>query len=203
MIFKITCETFLRLSNAALPLGQVDERGNFYTVGIQNANGQSIGIATTGKIMAVEWLKITDQPDGIISIPLNDDLLKQCEIEAVYNSVLTIENGVITSSLGWSQTFTVTSDIHHYLNEWKNILRDCTTDNKLLMAGMFMNTEHLSALGRSSPTGRIVFPEKIYSKRPVMVVDATDKNWFGFFIGTTDDGAPVNTSPFIPEWIPS
>jgi hypothetical protein len=214
MRFQISCETFARLSNAC-KIDANEPRFFLRSVRIENINGHAFAIASNAKIMAVEYLDQTTEPNGFVQVIASDALINQCKIEAAFDSILQIDlidNEVvkyvnIATTFGYKHPenggfFWSSENAKGWndLSKWREIPNTFPTETS--DGFMFMDAELLADLGRSAPSGRITFPEKINTKQPVIVCDSIDPAWMGMFVSIASDNNVTMKPAKIADWWP-
>lgn len=212
MRFTLPCETYVRLTNALNM--QKDETRPINCIRLDYVAGDYYAVATNAIIIAVQYLGKTDEQDGGICL-INDQLLKaQCQQEIPFDGEISVDvidnemiqfaaiktsfgynhpgNGAIfPPSEGWGEPW--------HANGWKKIFPDdVATKSK---GFIFMDTEHVANLGRCAPSGRIVFPEKIDSSKPVVVRDAVDPDWLGAFLPREANKISSLVAATLPDWL--
>lgn len=217
MQFTIPCETFARLSYAAL-LNPKPEYDHINCIRIENINGDSYAIATNSMIAAVQYLGKTDSAEnGGVCVMIIPELVQQCISEQSFDSVLTID-AMETEFYSFASAKTTFGYIHPHnvgwfpadhlykrpwntLGSWRIMLPEGDKLPKKSKGFLFMDTEQITNLGKTSPSGRIVFPEIIDSSFPVLVRDSIDPSWVGIFL-PRDAGSQSSLSPATyPDWL--
>lgn len=197
MEFQIPCETVARLAKV---LRVMTYDANIWFNSIRIDNG--VAIASNRAIMAVEQI---GGPSGVIHIPNDPVLIAQCETEAPFASVLHI---TLPPGLQWASAKTdlgyvypgnasVWSDLPNDMDKWRSLLPNGKPGGA--KGGMYWDSDWIYDLGRSSPSGKLIFPEAIDTRRPVVVRDVHDPRWFGLFTSIDQSGQfPAAT---LPEWV--
>jgi hypothetical protein len=202
MKFSILCETFLRLSNCA---GVNDPEPALNSVRLENSNGKVFAVASNRKIMAVEYLGETDEPDGAINIAVHQDIIDACEYSENQQRFITVnswqEFGVATMNIGvfspYALPFTNPDTFEPFRN-WRGQFP--TWLPKVDKGFVWFETEQLNKLGLSSPSGMIALPEVLDNTRRVIVRDIHDPNWCGVFIPYHPNNPNVKPAT-LPEWL--
>lgn len=191
MNFEIPAELYVRFSGVVklMPINvSEDERLTLKCVRYERRAGHVYAIASNRKIAAIQYLGLTNEPDGVAHIIVDDALVKQCKSEIPHNSTLQIvcipelQAGSAKTKFGYAfpgnacvfPAFT-------QLDKWSTWV-----PNKPLQAskkGMLWTLDLMEALNAASPSGRIIFPDVIDVSQPIMVRDKDDENWFGLFMG--------------------
>jgi hypothetical protein len=210
MEFAISCDIFARLANVVRNFDANETREYLKSVYIEHHLGNAFAVATNSKIAAIEFLGPVAFEQGSVNIVADPILIQQCRTEAAFGSVLSVsfnevlQFGTAKTTLGYSYPGNaVIIPRHPDFKKWRNWTPDKpVTQSK---GAMFWNTETIAALGASSPSGRLLFPEFIDADKPVVVRDITDDNWFGLFMGRerkTDDGETITYTEGakLPEW---
>jgi hypothetical protein len=217
MQFKIPCETFARLSIAAVPLSDVpptsviDELACVY---LEHRKGQTLAIATNNRICAIERLGNTDQPDGSVCVTIDPVLVQQCLTEAQFDGELTIDvtdNEILRwaaakTSFGYTYNgnagrFPEVGTKFKHWADWRSILPPAR--KKQEPSGfLHFRAAHLEILAKASPSGCIIFPEIINTDEPILLRDSVDPNWLGMFMGVVEDSDEKQYEPATrPEWL--
>lgn len=211
MQYSISCEQFLRLANATIKAYDDDNYPDHYRcIYLENKNSHAYAVATNGKIMAVEHLGGTRNPDGRVLIMITDMLLGQCAAEIAHDGFINIsvtdvpgfKYAALTTTHGFSYPmnaafFPPDDDWPRPWYNWRRILPDAMS---LIPSGfLYMKGELLANLCKSCPSGSIVFPEVINTTQPILVRDSVDPDWCGLFLGTSQK---LNAKPALfPEWL--
>lgn len=197
--FVIPCETFARLSNALIGLAPETSRW-FNTIRIDNG----CAVVSNRHIMCVE--NIGNNP-GIIHIVADPALIAKCREEATWKSMLTIIHvpelnyATAKTSFGYVHPVNVAfqSDEPNHFDRWRAIVDRVRTEAKPY-GGMYWNSDHIAAIAAASPSGRLVFEEKIDAhSRPTLIRDIYELNWFAMFnpFTTTETYNPAT----LPTWM--
>lgn len=210
MNFNIPCETYIRLSHVAKN-GDADFHNCLYVC--QRDNVRML-IVTNRKIAAFEFLGKFDGPDFETWVSFDPVLLNQANIEKLasghifFVNVPDLKFVSAKTTMGYTHPGNVAFAIDTFQNarskwhEWRSWLPD---DEPVQHVGsMFMNADHIANLGYSSPSGRLVFPEIIDNRKPVVVRDILSENWFGLFMANRldDNNVVQETEPAVlPDWV--
>lgn len=209
MQFIIPCETIVRLANVTKTIAARHVNDLAKCLRVEIVGNDLLAITTNGQIAAFERFgdAITGMT-GSVQINLDPALLNQCQTEIAFNGTVEIVvNDMLKfasakTSLGYSFPGNVAlwTPINA-LDKW----RDWAIQKPVVKSSgaMFMNTDDITNLGLSSPTGRIAFPEFIDGSKPVIVRDTTDAKWVGMFMPNIrkDDGTAIQAEPAkAPEW---
>lgn len=208
MDFTISCEQFMRLSRIATNFKDGETNEYFRSIYLEHKSGHSFAVASNMKLMGVEHLGATAEPDGGVNIRLDPHLIQQCEIEAPYSSLITgtylpeLGYAMLKTTFGWQlpNCQLISNHVNH-LKDWRKTVPKSIP--KKPDGALRMKASEIAQLGSSSPSGRIIFPECISLDVPVVVRDAIDPNWMGLFVSTlTDDGNPPTIlAATLPDWI--
>jgi hypothetical protein len=188
--FIIPCDTVRRLANVAAKTAVE----NFHCIRLDNGTA----VASDTKIMAVE--RIGDFT-GVAHLLLDETLVKQCEIEAPFKSVLTItaidaiKYATAKTTLGYVHpaNCVLWSDEATRFDCWREVVK---AEQGKGGRAMFWNCDTIARLGKSSPSGCVVFPAKIDIKKPIIIRDYYDPSWFGVFAADDADATPA----ILPDW---
>lgn len=197
--FSIPCDTFVRLANVIHTLPD-DIEPVFRCVRIDNG----CAIATDRNFMAIE--KITDVP-GIVHVIPSLALINQCRVEAGFNGTLTItvndmlKYAVAKTSLGYVHPENVGQWFEgpNLLDRWHEIVMQANEPAQRSIGGMYWDCDGIAKLANSSPSGRVVFEEKIDATRPSLIRDTSDYSWLGVFNPFTSTQSYQPAS--MPSWV--
>lgn len=211
--FRIPCETFLRLANAATPVPEKNYPHAF-CVRIEYIGGHGYAIASNSLICAIQYLgEVTKEFEYGVSIIPFEPLLNQCKIEApfdseliidlIYNDVMKFAN--VKTNFGYAYpgnaAYFPPDDLmqppYTSLGSWRKLVPDELP--KKSKGFMFMDALQISNLGKAAPSGTLVFPSFIDNSQPVVVRDAVDPDWMGLFLPRDDKKSLV--AAIIPEWL--
>lgn len=198
--FVIPCDAFVRLTNILHNYTPDDPA--MRTVRIDHG----VAVATNENIMAMECV---GGPVGVIHLIADPALIAQCRTEAAFNSVLTI---TVNDMLKFAVAKTTMGYVHPgncavfptgeiKLDRWRNIVARCAEPLSDSEVGMFWDTDAISILSSSSPTGRVIFEQYVgYKGRPTIIRDVNDPNWCGVFQPwSAYDGNYPNA--VLPDWL--
>lgn len=208
MFFNIKCSTFARLAsicNYFEPTIDDELRAQLNTVRLENIDGKTLAIACNNKIMAVEL--VNSDPslvNGVAHVVLDSALIQQCQAEAFLDGTLTINTvpeiatGMAQTSSGWQMQ----GNACYWFDEtpldgWNNL-----PSSKALKSSkgiMYWNLYHVEALLKSSPTGKIVFPEFIDANSAIILRDIGNDNWRGVYI-PKPQGETISQEATFPQW---
>lgn len=208
MEFAISCDIFARLTNVVRNFDANETRHYLKSVYIEHVDGNAFAVATNSKIAAIEFLGKCDFGNGSVNVVVDPVLIQQCRTEAAFSSVLTVsfnevlQFGTAKTTLGYcypGNAAVVAAG--NALPKW----REWTPDKPVTKSkgAMFWNAENIAALGASSPSGRVLFPEFIDATKPVVIRDITDPNWFGLFMPNRNVDGEVITyteGAKLPDW---
>lgn len=191
--FVITCDTVSRLAHLA-----TGDDEWFQTIRIDNG----VAVASNRRLLACELIPACT---GAVHLMLAPELVEQCRTEAQWDSTLTISvmDGLnyasAKTSLGWIAPGNVAlyADTPNELAKWRDILPKQPA--KTHRGALFMTTDEMVQLCKSSPSGRIVFEEIMDILQPTVVRDIYDDDWFGLFYprSTKDSYLPAT----LPSWV--
>jgi len=207
MNFTIKCQTFARLASICQffePSTRVDVREKINTVRLENKDGKCFAIATNEKIAVIEFLHNTDQEDGYAHLVLDPALIKQCEVEMLYDSNLhiTVVEQIAVASAKTDLGYAHPGNCCYWfddspLNQWRNWLP--TVKPAESTGAMYWDTHQVETLVKASPSGQITFPEFINSADPVIIRDTRSPDWVGLFIPNNSD--TLIKPAELPEWL--
>lgn len=206
MQFKLPCETYIRLHNAAKPSSE-DKPKHLYTLLLENHDGILVAVATNNKILAVEKIGSTDQPNGSVNIIFDPMLLHQCSIEPDGElTIFVIDNAIMQhASVKTSGGYVYPGNIAMFgefkeWSTWRSIFPDQLPNTSF--GFMYLQGELMANLAASAPSGSFVFPEHIDTRQPVLVNDPIDRSWIGLFMAICDDVRNMNYEPAeYPRWL--
>lgn len=215
MEFNIPCEVFARMSNASA-IGPDENRIGLNTIRIEHYNSNIIVVATNAKVLAVQNVGTTTQPNSAVNVMRLPELIEQCLKEAPYDGTLTIVDipemkfATAKTSFGYTYpgnvSFTFPDDAAgpqlepwNIKGGWRSIVP--TEQPKKSNGCMFMNVDRLVALGKAAPSQQLVFPNFIDYTKPVVVQDKVDKDWCGMFLPQTTLINKDVEAAVIPDWM--
>lgn len=199
MQIAINADIFVRFANLARNLPADDERKYLRSVLVEVAQGNVFIFATDSRFAAVA--KIGESLGEFRACITADDVLtNQANAEKPFASSVFVSAEKVSTSLGfvypgnpfveapqgkineafsWRQLFTVMHDKNH--------------------RNMFIDTERMRFMHACSPSGKIIFPNKIDTGKPIVVKDSIDDNWLGVFLARPNIGNQLFGN--LPEWI--
>ena len=194
--FKIPCAVFARLAKIHDVLAE-DADPWYRTIRIEN----NIAIASSRNTVIIE--RIADN-DGICHIVADPVLIKQCEAESKFDSLLHVSTNDALKYASAKTTFGYNfpanacywSNTPNDLDRWKKVVGKAGA--KVSKGGMFWRTDVIAALAASSPSGCLVFAEQIDTSVPTVIRDLYDEKWFAVF-RPSNDAVPYSPAT-VPEW---
>lgn len=184
MEFSIPCATFVRLAKAAMQPDETDSKGRifFRCVRLEHRHGMTLALATNGRILSIEKIGDTEQPDGTLCVTLNSELMKHVVAEAEFDSVLSLNYDPPSNYAIAMTTFGyMYPDNASILDEWPDWrLYLPTTPTKL--AGTVVFNEDTVRLMGTAPNGMIALPKIVNSDHAIILRDPLDANWFGLIM---------------------
>lgn len=213
MNFNIPCSTFARLINAAI-IPEGEERTYLHGVYLHRTAGKLYAIATNAQVMAIELLDedLPPEDEGAVFVMGSPALIEQCHKETMFNSVLTVTlidiPGMQTVTATTTYGYTHPVSVGYFgeglkeISVWKTYIVPEDVPKKS-HGFMFFDTEQISNLGKASPSGRLVFPEHIDNRKPVIVNDSVDPSFAGLFLPHTGKNSKnIKLKPAVrPDWI--
>lgn len=198
MNYKLKCETYVRLCNV---LNFIPENASEWFNSIR-LEGNYV-IASNRQIMAVERLDY-ENPETPIHIINNEALKKQCQDESKFNSDLLIHvnpalkfaSAKTTFGYNFPENAVKWLEGENDLDRWKDVIP--SERNTKTYGAMFWEAHNIANLGKAAPSGCIVFEEFIDSRKPVIIQDLNDDNWFAVFVPNVNDGTVA--AAVLPEW---
>jgi hypothetical protein len=206
MQFSMKCDTFVRLNNVFRNFSENETREWLKAIYIERRAGKLIAIATNARVLAAELIGEDSGPDTIFGMTIDPALIEQCEKEVPFGGTLSIiyidmlKTVTIKSSFGYQ--YPGNGYVEHddcKIHTWRSI-PDRKSEEK---APMVLRAEDISNMGRASPSGIIVFPNKIDGSKPVAVLDMIDPNWMGYFmpyVKNDDDVRQFPENKELPGW---
>lgn len=211
MNFEISCEIYVRLAGITRRMpDNVDdnERLLLRCVRLERKDGHNYAIASNRKIAAIYHLGESSEADGVAHLIVNVDLVRQCEMEKPFNSVLSV---TVIPELQMASAKTMLG--YNYpgnaaifpavtpLTDWRSWAPDKPVT--ATVGAMSWKMEHMEALNSASPSGEIAFPEFIDANKPVVLRDIKSPDWVGLFMpNRVDDAGNVYTvdPAELPKW---
>lgn len=159
-------------------------------------------ISTNQQIAAVEYLGETPESDDVCYLKLSDSLKKFInESFALANPFVvdTIPELSMASanSVGYEDMDACLWFDNNIMDDWRKWFGN--NEVKPGTEPMLWDLFHLTKLFESSPSGKIRFPVKIDSSKPVVLRDYEKDNWCGVFIPAEKNYKTVEPAK-IPEW---
>lgn len=193
----ISCETFVRLTNALKHMPKDDPWCK--SVRLEG----NLAIVTNRHYLVIERLE-TEAP-SVLHIPADPILIEQCQSEAVYHSKMHIvandmlKFASLKTSLGYQYAGNagLYLDSPNVMDRWREIIPQ--TLPKKSKGSMCLNGPELLSIIESSPSGRVVFPEHVDWTQPVVIRDAVDPHWCAFFYVRESEDPHDPAS--IPGWL--
>jgi len=215
MNFEISAETFVRLACVPrlIPKRVLDaipdeDLKAIKCVRLEYRNGHYYAISTNKKTATIYYLGTTTNANAVVHVVVDDKLVKQCETEKPFNSVLSIisipelQMTSIKTTLGYA--FPGNAAIYPKrtpMDDWPNwVPKQPATAS---VGAMQWALDTLIALNKSSPSGKMIFPEFINAMEPVMIRDSEDANWLGvFMVNVIDERDMVKMvdGATLPDW---
>ncbi len=180
-----------------------DLKTKINTVRLENKNGHSYAIASNQKIGSVEYLGITDKPNGAVHLVLSETLKQALIIESMIESFLTITviPEVAISSLQSNSGWALNNCCYWWddtpLADWRNWGWEAAKKTK---GAMYWNCHSVETLVKSSPSSQVIFPEFIDTDYPVVIRDWLNPNWAGVFFPKPVPPEVVKVPAQLPEW---
>lgn len=159
-------------------------------------------VSTNQQIAAVEYLGETPESDDVCYLKLSDSLKK------FINESFALANPFIVdtipelsmasaSSVGYEDMDACLWFDNNIMDDWRKWFGN--SEVKPGTEPMLWDLFHLTKLFESSPSGKIRFPVKIDSSKPVVLRDYEKDNWCGVFIPAEKNYKTVEPAK-IPEW---
>lgn len=159
-------------------------------------------ISTNQQIAAVEYLGETPESDDVCYLKLSDSLKKFINESFALANPFVVDtipelSMASASSVGYEDMDACLWFDNNIMDDWRKWF-----GNNEVKAGtepMLWDLFHLTKLFESSPSGKIRFPVKIDSSKPVVLRDYEKDNWCGVFIPAEKNYKTVEPAK-IPEW---
>lgn len=200
MKLTIPCEVYSRLSVvAAQAIAELN------CLRIEVVKNSVVAMVTDSRILAAEFIELTNIPNGALHIAIDPVLIAQCEMESAFDSKITFEkvSGIdwitATTTFGYSYPGNAGKfDVDKKLGLWRSIVPEPA---KKAAGFIYQDGDLLSRLARSAPSRRLTYPRIVDTSQPLIVRDAIDPAWLGMFRATDKDQAASLTAATVPEWL--
>lgn len=209
MLFHIKCATFVRLASIcdffeSHTPQEIKDKCN--TLRLEISNGKVFAIATNVKIAAVELVGNSSEKDGVAHVIIDKAIIDQCRAESWFDATLSIQTipeiaiATATTSSGWTHQ----GNACHWFDEtpldkWREWAPDKTAGKSTGV--MWWNLFYVETLLKSSLSGKVVFPEFINAKEPIVLRDRDNPNWVGLFLADpTPYEQRVTEAAVVPDW---
>lgn len=212
MQFNIKCATFQRLSHVCSYFEASTDRefkDRLSCIRLEHINGHSYAIVTNVKIAVCEYLGPTNQPNGVAHVLPNPKLIEVCRNEMSFDSTLMINTvpqiavATATTTFGFTLADNVCiwpdyTDMDGWI-KWVGDVDAITASSGFL----YLDTDHMENMVKSSPSGQIYFAEFIDTSKPTVIRDYRDPNWVGIVIPCPEaHDDPIKNGAKLPEWWP-
>lgn len=175
------------------------------TVRLENKNGESFAVATNQKIASIEYLGKTDKSDGAAHLILSKNFLQQLLAESATDYIITVTTvpQIAISTLQSTSNFMLLDCCHWWddndtpLKNWRDW--GCSSAN-INKGVMYWNLFYVESLIKSSPSGKVIFPEFINVEQPIVLRDYYYPEWVGLFIPQISKDIKINEGADLPEW---
>lgn len=197
--FVIPCETVARMSHILANVPEHREP-HFNTILIENG----VAMVTDGVVMAVELI---GGNAGSAHVMFDDALKAQCKTEAPFGGKVVITVNEMLQFATAKTTFGYVHPANVVLfspnvspaRRWREIVDKVRYPAPVAKGGMCWKTDVIARIGMASPSGKIVFEERIDLERPVLVRDLDDPNWFGMFQPFVEENISFEPA-LLPGW---
>lgn len=202
MRFTISCKIFKRLSIICTNFTEdvTDEaRSVLSCIRLENRKGKSLAIVGNQKIGVVEHIGLTTEPDGVVHLVVNDWVLGLNDMDMMeIVSLPDFKLGTIKTMLGLQYPGNACIYPEYTpLDKWYEWM----PDEPLKQRGpLFMNLNYIELLNKSSPSGKLQFPEIIDVEQNMVLRDINSPVWLGFFTPRPAPGTPKLLKNSIPDW---
>lgn len=202
--FSLKCETFVKLAGVCDFFTadiHEDTKELINCVRLEHKNGVTYAVATNKKIAAIQMIGVTEEPDSSVHVKITPEIIAALKKEIQYDSKVTINCIPEISMSSLQTTFGYNSPDCCYwfeyspLEDWREWVAPAAKASS--GGAMYWDLFHVESLIKSSPTGRVVFPEYIDSMKPVLLKDISTDDWRGVFIPS--DSA-VAQQAYKPAW---
>lgn len=194
--FIIPTETFVRLSHASQPYGSPDYKA-CQSVRLEYRDGGYYAVASNSRIIAVEYLGLTMEPNAAVNVALFD--AETVKPDPAYGdnlrfdwfsefSILTLNGGITIQAM---------PDNEPRFKEWWRVFPEAVPTKS--RGAFYMDGELIAKLARSSPSGLLCFAAHVDRKNTAIVRDLHDPNWIGGFI--SDDIEHKAFPATLPDWM--
>lgn len=204
MEIVIHCASLLRLSRLAATVAADDPKPYLQAVWLETKGGHMAAVVTNRKLAAVEYLGEDAGPDAGFAVPLDPAFMAQVETEAGFGSRvrLTQDGMKIHAMTDFAyyqelQALATLDSADNHFNAWRNWFPDALPVET--HGAMFQTLGNLATLNSAAPSGSVIFPEFIDTRKPVVVRDLHDENWLGVFLA--DPNGETLPRVTLPEWV--
>lgn len=172
------------------------------TVRLEIKNCKQYIISTNQQIAAVEYLGETPESDDVCYLKLSDSLKKFINESFALANPFVVDtipelSMASASSVGYEDMDACLWFDNNIMDDWRKWFGN--NEVKPGTEPMLWDLFHLTKLFESSPSGKITFPVKIDSSKPVVLRDYEKDNWCGVFIPAEKNYKTVEPAK-IPEW---
>ena len=184
-VYKIPCGIIARFANALNKYNHMKkDREHLDCFCVENYKNSTYVVATNAKIMAIQRVAFTDEPDSQTLIRNDAEFVNQCVKESEYGSELTIVDNEmlnfvsIASSFGYqTKTDMKLRTQELFWQGWRGIIpKQQPTESK---GFLFVDAEMLGWLVACAPSGRVTFPKIINDDHFVLLRDPYDIDFLG------------------------
>ena len=198
MQVQINADVFVRFANLARNLPPSDPRNYLRSVMIEVANGSAFIVATDSRFAAVQ--RLGEMAGEFRACVVADDTMTlQAMAEKPFSSSLFISAEKVTTSLGFTypgNPFALAPQGKiNELFSWRKLFQTAPEKSS---GSMFIDMARMRFMLETSPSGRVLFPDKIDTAFPIIVKDAIDSDWLGVFLGRSEDAPQFYGS--LPGW---
>lgn len=201
MQIEVPAEVIMRLSGLVNQLPMNEKRDWLSSLFFEARGGHLFAGATNAMFAAIEYVGVTDSPDGFVVV--SRDAFPLFEAETIFTvaewsvmnwCAVTANNGFALSSDAAIRS----PDALATLRNWRSWFpqEPATKPGR----PMFIDVDGLKALVRSSPSGRVVFPLVIDADQPILVRDTMSERWIGVFFARPNSGLFLKGAQ-LPEWM--
>lgn len=191
--FFITCDTYTRLAGIVEGYEPPRDRQSLRSVYIERRGGHAFAISSCSTLLVGEYIGHSEQEDGSVNLSLDPALIAQCRTEVAFKSGLFVnvnpmlKFATAKTSLGYvhPQNAAIWDFGHNWAANWRKALPK--EEVKKSKGFMHWYAAKVAALASSSPSGRVVFPERIDATASTIIRDAVNPNWFGLFMPRMDE----------------
>lgn len=194
MIFKLNADVLQRLFKISTPHGSTQFKDT-QSVRLENKDGVAFAIATNSRIIAVENLGETTEPNGAVNLSNDPGIVAW--VHSMADAELKFEWYPGMALMFDTHLLPVVPDETRRWVEWSRIFPNelPTKPN----GPLYLDGDIIALLASSAPSGQLLFPKFIDRGQTTVVRDLYDPNWLGGFISDTKLAKTEYAT--LPEWM--